>query len=102
MGGLWYNMSAEIRIAQGCFVSGQRNTLQTDSFALVGRQPCIISRGRESCRLVSATVGSVDSAGLFALRRIAMPFKLHDDFDTLEFLKDPRSVGKRGVLHLRY
>jgi len=61
-------MDAEIRIAQGCFVSSQRNTLQTDSFALVGRQPCIISRGRESCRLVSATVGSVDSAGLFAYK----------------------------------
>lgn len=63
-----YNIGAEIRIAQGCFVFSQRNTLQTDSSALVGKQPCITSRGRKSCLLVSATVGGVGSVGLFAYK----------------------------------
>ena len=63
-----YNMPAEIRIAQGCFVFSQRNTSQINSFALVGKQPCIISCGRKSCLLVSATVGGVNSAGLFVFR----------------------------------
>lgn len=59
-------MPAEVRMAQGCFVFGQQNTLQTDSLALVGRQPCIISCGRKSCFLASAPVGSVNGVGLFA------------------------------------
>jgi len=63
----WYNMVAEVRIAQGCFVSSQRNSSQTDSFALVGKQPCIIARTRVLPSGFS-TVGSVDSAGLFAYK----------------------------------
>lgn len=63
-----YNMSAEIRMAQGCFVFSQRYKSQINTLALVGRQPCIILRGRKSCFLVSATDGSVDSAGLFAYK----------------------------------
>lgn len=65
-----YNIPAEARMAQGRFVFSQQNTLQTDSFALASRQPCIMSRGRKSCLLASAPVGSVDGVGLFAYKEV--------------------------------
>jgi predicted nucleic acid-binding Zn finger protein len=65
-----YNMPAEVRIAQGCFVFSQQNRSQINSFVLVGRQPCIVARGRKSCHLASAPVGGVGSAGLFAYKGV--------------------------------
>jgi len=87
-----YNMPAEIRMAQGCFVFSQRYKSQINHLALVGRQPCIIIRGRKSCNLVSATDGSVDSAGLFAYKGVNMAWDVEmiftnpDDKRTLPFL----------------
>ncbi len=41
-----YNIHAETKIAQGCFVLANKIRLQANSSALVGKQPCIILRGR--------------------------------------------------------
>jgi len=92
-------MPAEVRIAQGCFVFSQRNTLQTDSFALVGRQPCIIARGRKSCLLVSATVGGVDSAGLFAYKEWLKMIRRIQGFE--EFILYYDCESKKCIITIR-
>jgi len=65
--GLRYNMDAEVRIAQGCFVFSQRIIHKPIALHLWVNSPASFTRTRVLPSGFS-TVGSVDSAGLFAYK----------------------------------